>query len=236
MIKGISGIVLITLIYQLTCNLNQYKESPEDYARFLVGTSISYLNMDNWHNSLGINCQAKDYPFMDSICAYIEDNINSVSPFTVDILKTGYIKMQVWKYNEHMNDSCDGLSEKINGYSLPFWGDFAIDFGPDDDYIIELNFTFLDGFYEVFNWTCNGFRFSSMVFLKQYFYKIIGIRHNDRTTYEDNLMLLFPDIYKQSLRAFFKIKKGKVIKSSIYKCEIDFEYEHGDALREFLAD
>ena len=49
---------LMALIFQLTCNLNRYKESPEEYAHFLVRTSSTYLHMDNWYNSLGINCQA----------------------------------------------------------------------------------------------------------------------------------------------------------------------------------
>ena len=195
---------LMALIFQLTCNLNRYKESPEEYAHFLVRTSSTYLHMDNWYNSLGINCQARDYPIMDSICSYIEENIGSLPPFT--------------------------------GYALPFSGDSVIDFDPDGDYIVELNFTFLDDSYAVFNWMCNGFRFSSMVFLNQYFDKITGIRQNGRPDHMFNLIQLLPDVYGKSVRAFFKVQNGEVVKSSLYKCEMDFEYSHGEALLQFLAD
>ena len=222
--------------FQMTYNLGCSLDAPEAFARYLYSTSVSYFHMDNWYNSLGINCEAEDYPFMNSICSYIEENIASVAPFTVDILKTGYLNMQVWKYDVDTTDFRNELSEVINGYSLPFWGDFAIDFGPDDDYIIELNFTFLGGFFEVFNWKCNGFRFSSMVFLKQYFYKISGIRQNGRPQCFELLILSFPDVFKQSVRALFQVKKGKVIKASLYKCELDLSYNHDDAIRKFLAD
>lgn len=236
MIKGISGMALMALIFQLTCNLNRYKESPEEYAHFLVRTSSTYLHMDNWYNSLGINCQARDYPIMDSICSYIEENIGSLPPFTADILKTGYLHMQVWEYNVYTNDFRDELTERINGYALPFSGDSVIDFDPDGDYIVELNFTFLDDSYAVFNWMCNGFRFSSMVFLNQYFDKITGIRQNGRPDHMFNLIQLLPDVYGKSVRAFFKVQNGEVVKSSLYKCEMDFEYSHGKALLQFLAD
>lgn len=220
-------IYIIILLAAFSCVINGYAQPTGELAKAqkelrpyleLLSNSSSDLNF-------GLDCTTDNYDFIDSICSVIYNSAHNgvISPFSLEMIKKGYLEMHVWTYNS-----------KQQRYNLPYWGDLYQEFDRYGDYIIEIEFSFTDDIYYTFNFNYSGLRFSSMVFLYPFYSKIIDSRIQHSLIMRPLLYFLCPEAFNSTFKGYFFISKGKLMKSEIKRSLWNGIYEDRESLNEFL--